>query len=328
MKTSSLEEQLAQLEGAIARIEEQRGALGDAAVDLAVAALRRQMAALHEAPARLQGPELTGERRLVTMMFADISGFTALSETLDPEYVRSLMNDCFDELVPVIDRYHGTVERFLGDAIVALWGAPVAHENDPERALRAALELMDAVAEFSHRRNMDLRLHIGSKTGLVVAGSLGARGRAQYSIMGDAANLASRLEDAAEPGVILVGPDTYRLTSSRFEFARLAPIRVKGKTKPVAPYRLLGLKAVPDSERGIADLHSPVVGRDAEFRQIRTALHALQAGKGSAIAIVGEAGLGKSRLVAEARRTLPAGMTWAEGHGLSHTADIGYWVAR
>ncbi|HZG67121.1 MAG TPA: adenylate/guanylate cyclase domain-containing protein, partial [Herpetosiphonaceae bacterium] len=268
------------------------------------------------------------ERRLVTMMFVDISGFTALSEKFDPEYVRNLTNACFDHLLPVIQKYQGIVERFIGDAIMALFGAPIAHENDPERALRAALDLMDAMAAFNRQQNAELQLHIGVNTGLVVAGGLGARGRQMYSVMGDAANLASRLEDAAETGEILVGPETYRLTAMLFDFEPLPPIRVKGKAEPVAPYRLLGRKATPGSERGIEGLSSPLLGRDAELAGLRRAFDALQHGRGQIVAITGEAGLGKTRLVAEARGELPAGTTWVECHGLPHTEDISYWTAR
>jgi len=143
-----------QLERAIAHMEAQRAILGDAAVEAALAPMREKLAVL--AKAETPTPKLRGERKLVTVMFADISGFTALAETMDPEAVRDLINACFDHLVPAIEKYQGTVDKFVGDAIVALFGAPVAHENDPERALRAALEMMEALRVFNARHDTDI----------------------------------------------------------------------------------------------------------------------------------------------------------------------------
>jgi len=245
-----------ELEQAIAALEEQRDILDDATVEAALAPMRKKLAALTKAEAPMPG--LKGERRLVTVMFADILGFTTLAETMDPEVVRDLMNACFDHLVPIIEKYEGTVDKFIGDAIMALFGAPIAHENDPERALRAALEMMDALAEFNAKRGTDLGLHFGINTGLVIAGGIGTHGRQEYSVMGDTVNVASRLEDVSERSDILVGPDTHRLTKPLFEFEALEPVRVKGKAEPVPAYRLLALKSVPDKLRGIAGLESPL----------------------------------------------------------------------
>jgi class 3 adenylate cyclase len=163
-----------QLEQAITALEAQRASLGDAAVDAALAGLRQKLAALETdltGFGNLSG--LAGERKLVTVMFADISGFTALSEKMDPESVRDLMNACFERLVPIIEKYEGTVDKFIGDEIMALFGAPVTYENDPERALRAALEMMDALAAFNAERGLNLGVHFGINTGLVIAGGIG-----------------------------------------------------------------------------------------------------------------------------------------------------------
>src|SRR5439155_6937323 len=135
----------------------------------------------------------TDERKLVTIVFADISGFTALSEKLDPERVRELINACFDWLVPIVQKYEGTIDKFIGDEIMALFGAPIAHENDPERALRTALELMDAIAAFNHDHKTNLNIHMGVNTGPVIAGKVGSQDRREYSVMGDTVNLAARL---------------------------------------------------------------------------------------------------------------------------------------
>ncbi|MCP4540904.1 MAG: AAA family ATPase [Chloroflexi bacterium] len=265
----------------------------------------------------------------MTVMFADISGFTALAETMDPEAVRDLMNACFERLVPIVRKYGGTVDKFIGDEIMALFGAPIVHENDPERALRAALEMMDVLVEFNTERSTNLGLHFGINTGLVIAGGLGTRERQEYSVMGDAVNLAARLEGASDRGEIFVGTDTHRLTAPLFEFETLEPIRVKGKAEPVSVYRLLAAKAMPGKVRGIAGLESPLVGREAEFRALQEAIERVQSGTGGIVTLVGEAGLGKSRLMAEARRgtgtgAITAPLQWVEGRCLSYGSSIVY----
>jgi ABC-type oligopeptide transport system substrate-binding subunit/class 3 adenylate cyclase len=334
-----------QLERAIATLEAQRATLGDAVVEAALASMRERLAALEraESPAL----KLQGERKLVTVVFADLSGFTALSETMDPEAVRDLMNGCFEWLVPIIEKYGGTVDKFIGDEIMALFGAPVTHENDPERALRAALEMRGVLAAFNADRGTDLAVHFGINTGLVIAGGIGTRGRQAYSVMGDAVNLAWRLKEISGRGGILVGPDTHRLTAPLFEFEPLTPIRVKGKAELVQAYRLLASKVVPGKLRGVAGLDSPLVGREVEFRALQVAMQRLQSGEGSVVTLVGEAGLGKSRLVAELRResanrkisksanqrvstsadlrtSRSADVNWIEGRCLSYGASIAY----
>src|SRR5437762_6877692 len=154
-----------ELKAAIAGLEAQRAVLGDAVVESAITALRQQ---LDQLDSRSSPPTGTEERKLVTILFVDVSGFTALSEKLDPEEVRNLINACFDELVPVVQKYGGTIDKFIGDEIMALFGAPAAHEDDAERALRAALEMMDAIAAFNHANGTELALHAGINTGLVV----------------------------------------------------------------------------------------------------------------------------------------------------------------
>ncbi|HYF63936.1 MAG TPA: ABC transporter substrate-binding protein, partial [Herpetosiphonaceae bacterium] len=308
-----------QLEQAIAALEGQRVLLGDLVVEAALAPMRQKLA-------RLAGP--AAERRLVTILFADLVGFTSLAETVDAEAARDLMNELFEVLVPSIERYEGTVDKFIGDEIMALFGAPVAHENDPERALRAALEMQAALADFNRRRGSAIGMHFGVNTGLVIAGGIGSRGRQDYSVLGDAVNLAARLTAAAGPGEIFVGPDTRRLTAALFDFAPLPPLALKGKQEPLLAFRLRGLRAAPDSPRGLREMAAPMVGRDGELGRLRAALAALRAGQGGRVLILGEAGLGKSRLVAEARAAAPDGVAWAEGRALAHTGGMSYWVAR
>jgi hypothetical protein len=228
----------------------------------------------------------------------------------------------------VVQKYDGTIDKFIGDEIMALFGAPIAHEDDTERALRAALEMMDAITAFNHANGTELGLHAGINTGLVVAGQIGGHDRRDYSVMGDAANLAARLEQASSDGEIFVGPATYRLTKQLFDFEPIAPLTLKGKEGPVEVHRLLGAKTAPKSARGIEGLRAPLVGRDKELQEIRCALADLARGQGSILAMLGEAGLGKSRLIAETPALLPAKITWAEGRALSYTAGMSYWLAR
>lgn len=327
-------ERIRELELAITSLEAQRESLGAAAFEVAVAALRRELGELRDAgrPGPTAAPTLStspeAERRRVTVMFADLSGFTALAEGMDPEQARALINDCFEQLVPVVERYGGTVDKFVGDAVVALFGAPVAHENDPERALRAALEMRDALAVFNTERGTDLGLHFGINTGPVVAGGVGSTNRQEYSVIGHPVNLAARLEDASARGEIFVGPDTHRATAPLFDFDELPAMTLKGTSAPLRIHRLLGCKAAPGAVRGIVGLRSPLVGRAAELKQLADAVTGVSDGRGTVVAVVGEAGLGKSRLVAEARASLPARVRWEEGRALSHTRGMSYWMAR
>ncbi len=268
--------------------------------------------------------QLPGERRLVTVMFADISGFTAMSEKLDPEQVRSLMNNCFDQLVPVVEKYGGVVDKFIGDEIMALFGAPVAHEDDPVRALRSALEIMAALKTFNAEFGTDLGMHAGINTGLVVAGGIGSQGRQQYSVMGDTVNLAARLESASERGEIFVGPDTYAMAAPLFEFEALAPLALKGKAQPVPVYKLLDSKAHARRLRGVAGLESNMVGRDAELAALLRVSNAVQAGLGRMAIVSGEPGLGKTRLIGEWQAAAHGAIQWYTGQCLSYGQGLAY----
>jgi class 3 adenylate cyclase/tetratricopeptide (TPR) repeat protein len=310
------------IEQAISGLEQQRSLLGDAVVDAALAGLREQLARLRRRDDSAT-VDLSGERKLVTILFADISGFTAMSDVMDSEDVRSLMNECFSALVPVVSRYGGTVDKFIGDEIMALFGAPAIHENDPECALRASLGMVDALEAFNLQRGTELAMHFGVETGTVVAGGLGAEGHQQYSVMGDAVNLAARLEDAAEAGQILVGPHVHRLTARLFDFEALPPMRLKGKAEVVQAYRLAGASG-DATWRDLTTVASPMLGRDIEFGQLADAVRSLGVGRGKVLAITGEPGLGKSRLVAEARNAFGGQVRWAEGRAQSHTRGVAY----
>ena len=321
---SERESEIQKLNASIAALEAQRGTLGDAVVDPAIAALRRQLAQLGALGEKGDDQD---ERKIVTILFSDVSGFTALAEKKDPEEVRTLMNACFEWLVPIVKKYGGTIDKFIGDEIMALFGAPTAHEDDPERALRAALEMMDAIRAFNRTHGTELDLHIGINSGPVIAGRIGAENRRDYSVMGDAVNLAARLEDASSNGEIFVGPGTYQQTAHAFEFEKIPPLNLKGKDRPVQAHRLIRAKTVAKSRRGIEGLRTQLVGRDSELRRIEAALAELGRGRGGICAVLGEAGIGKSRLITEAR-TSAKHFQWAEGRALSYTAGMSYWLAR
>jgi class 3 adenylate cyclase/tetratricopeptide (TPR) repeat protein len=267
-----------------------------------------------------------GERKLVTTLFADLTGFTALSEELDPEEVRELVNACFDVLVPVVEGCGGTVDKFIGDEVMALFGAPTAHEDDTVRCLTAALGMMERFGAFAAASGRDLGMHIGVETGMVVSGGVGSRGREEYSVIGDAVNLSARLADASEAGQILVGPAARRLAGEDFRFRALPPFALKGKTEPVPVFLLEG--KVPGASRAArARVASRLVGRADEVERMSAVLEALRGGSGGVITISGEPGLGKSRLVAEIREATPEGITWAEGAGRSFGRSAAYAVA-
>ncbi|MBN1954362.1 MAG: AAA family ATPase [Anaerolineae bacterium] len=317
-----------QLEQAIETLLSQREVLGDAAVEAALAGLRRRLDQLERQ--RLESASnFAGERRQVTVMFADISGFTALAETLDPEVARDLLNACFEQLVPIVEKYGGTVDKFIGDAVMALFGAPVAHEDDPERALRSALEIRETLHDFNTARSTTFDIHFGINTGLVIAGAIGSSEQQEYSVIGSAVNLASRLEDLAQEGEILVGPDTYRLAAPEFQFEDLGLVPVKGKEEPVRVYRLLAVRAHRGRTGRGAGLISSLVGRQDELARLAQGIDRVRNGVGGVITVVGEAGLGKSRLVAEAcsrlkRESPGVPVRWVEGRCLSYGSSIAY----
>ena len=320
-------EERGRIEKAISALEAQRGTLGDAVVDSAVEPLRQRLTATGTPP-RSTAPPLEGERKLVTVMFADLSGFTALSEALDPECVRGIVNGCFNALVPIVERYGGVVDKFIGDEIMALFGAPAAHENDAERALRAALEMREALAALNAADGTDLGMHVGVNSGIVVTGGLGSDGREQYSVIGDTVNLAARLAAAAPGGQILVGPATRRLAGLLFDFTLLPPMTVKGKAEPVAVARLEHARADARRTHGISGLVSPLVGRADELGLLTAEVRRLATGAGAVIAVRGEPGLGKSRLVAEARERTVTDARWVEGRAHSFTDAISYSMVR
>jgi adenylate cyclase len=259
-------------------------------------------------PRRRAGPNISNHeanRRQVTVLFADLSGFTRLSERLDPEEIRSFQNALFESLGKVIARYGGYVAKFLGDAVLALFGAPVAHEDDPERSLNAALGILALCTPLSHqwasRLGQPVSLHIAVHTGPVVAGSFSDAAGAAYDVTGDTVNTASRLLGAAAPGTILVSEATRSLTRHRFSFEPAGELALRGKAEPMVVHRLLRALADPQSARGLASygLTSPLVGRTEELARLDAAYERMQHGRTQVVTIGGEAGTGKSRLIVE-----------------------------
>ena len=272
--------------------------------------------------------ETSGERRTITMLFCDVTGSTAAAEQLDPEAWTSVMREAFDSFIAPVERYEGTVARLLGDAILAYFGAPTAHEDDPERAVLAALDILEASNTMAGRvRNdhgIDFGVRIGINTGLVVVGDVGSDLFGEYAALGDAANVAARMEHTAEPNTIRVAETTHRLVEPVFDFEAVGDIEVKGKSDPIGAYRVIGVKQERGRQRGIEGLESPMVGREAERASGLAAFDDLRAGRGRILSIQGEAGLGKSRLSAELRAQVGDEVRWLEGRSFSYDVATPY----
>ncbi len=239
------------------------------------------------------------QRKQATILFADLSGFTALSETLDPEQVRAVVNRYFERLTAIVQRYGGTIDKYIGDCIMAVFGVPTAHENDPERACRAALEMQRAVRDLAAASETTeaLALHIGINSGLVVAAPMGAGACSQFTVMGDAVNLGSRLLHEAEEEEIAVGESTWDSTKHLFDFSPPQFRAIKGKTGKTAFYYLRAATAERPA-RG-RELGTPMVGRHMELGLAEELLAGAAQGQGCLLYVTGEAGIGKSRLVSE-----------------------------
>src|SRR5215213_2483005 len=290
-----------------------------------------------EAPARVDG-----ERKYVTVLFADVVDSTALGERLDPEQVAEIMNGAFAFFGASVTKYGGTVARLLGDAIIAFFGAPVAHEDDAERAVRAGLDIRAKAREYSQVTRRDygvgFEVRVGINTGLAVLAAVGDEIRTEYTAMGDTTNVAARMQAAAMPGTVLISPDTHHLVKELFEFEPHGAMMIKGKSAPIETYEVLAPRDVPGKVRGLEGegLVSPLVGRAAEFRLVHDKLEEVaREGRGAFVAVVGEAGLGKSRLLAEARKPATADsqdsqpqVAWLEGRALSYEQAVTYYPWR
>ncbi|HJW22979.1 MAG TPA: adenylate/guanylate cyclase domain-containing protein [Candidatus Limnocylindrales bacterium] len=296
-------------------------------------AIHQRLSAAAPAPLveKMRTARLTGERKPVTALFVDVVGSTALAERMDPEDWTAMMNQAFDLMSRAVFHYEGTIAQLQGDALVAFFGAPVAHEDDPERAILAALDMIEATAEFARElkqeHGIDFRIRAGINTGPVLVGNVGTDLRYEYTALGDAMNTAARMQAAAQPGTTLVTEATLRLVPEAFEAEDLGPIEVKGKSEPVHAHRILGRRVTPGRRRGLEriGLDSPMVGRDEPLRQLTDLFAIAAAGRGRVAFVIGEPGIGKSRLLVELRRRAEAdGAGWIEGRCVSYGRNLPY----
>ena len=272
---------------------------------------------------------MDSERKLVTVMFSDMSGYTAMTERLDPEEVKAIMSQIFGKITEIIKNYDGFIERFIGDAVMAIFGVPKAHEDDPIRAIRAALEIHAAVEGFSpqfeKKIGHSLTLHTGINTGLVVTGEVDIE-KGTHGLTGDAINLASRMEGLAKSGEILVGESTYQLSKQHFKFEAMESTQVKGKTDPVPVYKMVSLIDRQVSTKTLKGLQAKLVGRESEVDLLLEAVENLKQGRGSIISIIGHAGTGKSRLTRELKAKIKSEeVQWREGHAYPYTKNMAYY---
>src|SRR5579875_2811950 len=253
------------------------------------------------------------ERRVLTLLAADLVGSTALGELLDPEEARLVVGGAVARMVAAVEELGGTVKDLAGDGIFCLFGAPLAHEDDPERAVRAGLKIAETIAAYAEEvehgwsvRGFGVR--VGNATGTVVVGPIGAGGRVEYGATGDAANTAARLQAAAEPATVLVDETTRRLVEPLFAWGEPRALQLKGKERPVLATPALSPLAASPPRRP----DTPLVGRERELAVARDALADVLAGTGGVLFVTGEPGIGKSRLLAELRRELASAASYSD----------------
>ncbi len=265
-----------------------------------------------------------GERRWVTVMFADLSGFTSLSERTDPEEIRSMVDRCMSEMGQVVDRFGGSVDKVIGDALMAVFGAPIAHEDDSERAVRAALEIQRRASEQSDAFG-GLCVSIGVNTGEVIFAPVGPHGRRELTVMGDAVNTAARLQAAAPPKAVLVGEQTQAASARAITYEAVAPILAKGKETPLLAWLARAAAAAP-ADRPVSA--APFIGRDTELELLtRTWTRASSELHPQLVTLVGPPGIGKTRLTLEfAARVESSGGRILSGRPLPYGASASYWA--
>jgi class 3 adenylate cyclase len=268
------------------------------------------------------------------VLFADICGFTKLSEKLDPEEVHKLMNRCFEIIPEAVHRFEGTINQFTGDGVMALFGAPIALEDHPYKAVNAALAIQRRLRiyadELKEESGIDLRMRIGLNTGLVVVGTIGNNLRMDYTAIGDTTNLASRLQGLADPGKILISESTHKLVSGYFLTRPLGEAQVKGKSEPVKTYEVIRARGARtridvEIERGL----TPFTGREKELSILKDCLVKTKEGRGQIVFILGNPGVGKSRLLLEFKKALSGeNISWREGQCISFGRTISYfpWI--
>lgn len=276
-------------------------------------------------------PVASSERRPITVLFADLAGSTSIAEQLDPEDWTALVGEAFRHMNHTIERYGGTIARLMGDGVLAFFGAPVAHEDDPERAVRCGLDMARAIDELDAKMHVPaasgLRVRVGINTGPVVVGIVGTDAAHEYTAMGDTVNVAARMQAMAHPGAVLVTAATHRFVAALVEANDVGVVELKGKAEAVHAYEITGLKPEAVSARGLLGVHAPMVGRDAQLARLEGVFGVVRAGQGRVSAVTGEPGLGKSRLLAELRASIErtdGSARWIEGRCLSYGETIPY----
>ena len=270
------------------------------------------------------------ERRVITTLFADVVGSTSLAEKLDPEDVTRIINSAFKGMAWPIKKYEGTLARLMGDGILAIFGAPLAHENDPVRACHAALEMLDNISELSVRIAQTfpvdgIKIRVGIATGLAVVGEVGTPERSEYTAMGDSVNLAARLQSLAEPGTIALSDTVQKQLGGQFQTTSLGPQSIRGKSEPVELYRLEGLSM---ERSGRYQFKSSLVGREKEIGAAREWLARLNEQQGGLLIITAPNGMGKSHFLHELKAELPPNTRWSHTQALSYSRKLIYSTIR
>jgi len=271
-----------------------------------------------------------GERKHVTVLFSDLTGYTALSEKLDPEEVKEITSRIFGEISKIVAKYDGFIEKYAGDAVLAIFGVPKAHEDDPIRAVKAAREIheiVDAISpEIENRIGQSISMHTGINTGLVVTGEVDME-RGTHGVAGETINLASRLSSLAKAGEILIDSDTCLQAEGHFACEYLEETTVKGKADPIQVHKVVSQREKPVTIRRLSGVRADLVGRKVEMAELADAVENLHQGKGRIFSIIGDAGTGKSRLVEEFKATLDLKeIQWLEGHAYAYTQNIPYFL--
>ncbi|HDZ26132.1 MAG TPA: adenylate/guanylate cyclase domain-containing protein, partial [Candidatus Aminicenantes bacterium] len=273
---------------------------------------------------------IEGERKLVTVLFADVANYMSMSENLDPEEVHQIMDGCFKILMGEIHKYEGTINQFTGDGVMALFGAPVAHEDHAQRACHAALSIQKAVGEYEQKikkdHGLDFKMRVGLNSGPVIVGAIGDDLRMDYTAVGDTTNLASRMEGMAGSGAVMVSTDTYKMARDFFVFESVGKVPIKGKEKPQEAYELIKASEVETRiEAAAARGLTKFVGRGQEMQVLKAAFEKAKSGSGQVVGIVGEAGVGKSRILLEVRNMLSGDEnTYLEGRCLHYGGVMAY----
>jgi len=282
---------------------------------------------------RQAGLEATGQHRKVTVLFVDLSGYTQLSEQInDSEQMYELVQRCTKMFANDVYKYDGIVDKFTGDGLMALFGAPIAHENSAELAIRAALDMQADLEKLSlelkNQLGFEIKAHIGLHAGSVVVGGVGSNMMMNYTAIGDVVNLASRIEAAAGSGIIFASDAVYKQARTLFDFESATALQLKGISQSVPVHRVLRAKNKPGSVRGIEGLYAPMIGRDGELDRLQQSVNAMNSEKvGRFSAVSGEAGIGKSRLISEFKFFLSRmPVQVMEGYSLIYRKGVSYWI--